>query len=535
MAGSFLASNRTILLVSDDALYIYSSGGKKGLSLVEVVPWTASDFAKNVATIISKDCGGKPVTILNDMVEQHFRKEKVARVSVMDRQNVLTRKLRVAFPNYPIRSALLLKEKLSKEEKKNVSGVYIFAAVPVTEPFKKTMEAAEISLAPISGFCLLPVEASAMVKKLSEKLTPKGKKKAKWTIFMGQHKHGGLRQIVTKDGELALTRMTPVPDFENESAWINGVQQEFKATMSYLSRFGFDLNDGLNVVLVSEPNMGERVQELIDVSCEFFAMSPEQVSKLLKLNIGTLSDTYYADSLHVAWVAGRNSFVLPMKSKAVDKVSKPRQLTIAASVLLGLGLLAQGYQFLDVFASISSNWEDIDLSTNKKLQLDVQYQKEVNKKEALGFDIQLIQSSLSIVDNIKAKQINIFPILYNIGIALGRDMRIDSLNIDRGGDTLVKSVSDLFDPNAPAPVLPLYVATLQLTFPSTTDAEKGNAEVKKLQEALQTLLSDSVVKVSKFLEDYEYSEEIVVEFDADKEKKATQDFVSEIVIEGPSQ
>ena len=53
MTASFLIPNRTVLLVTDEALYIYSTGSR-GVRLVETVPWEAENFEQNVATVISK-------------------------------------------------------------------------------------------------------------------------------------------------------------------------------------------------------------------------------------------------------------------------------------------------------------------------------------------------------------------------------------------------------------------------------------------------------------------------------------------------
>lgn len=83
-----LGSAKTILMIGDEALSIYSSGFK-GLELVEAVPWGADNFEENVSKIIAKDCAGKSVTVLNDTVEVHYRKERVPKVSIMDRKNVV--------------------------------------------------------------------------------------------------------------------------------------------------------------------------------------------------------------------------------------------------------------------------------------------------------------------------------------------------------------------------------------------------------------------------------------------------------------
>ncbi len=530
MSLSLFTPSRTILMVSDDALFIYSIGSK-GVKLVEAVPWNVEKFEESVSEIISKECNGKPVLILNDMVEQHYRKEKIPKVGVMDKQNVVNRKLKVAFPNYPVRAALALKEKVPKGAQGAGGNIYIFAAVPATDAFAKTIAAARRSLAPIAGFCLLPVESSDMIKKLSEKITPKTEKKAKWTIFMGQHHGGGLRQIVIKDGELALTRMTPIVENDNDPVtWANEVHQEFQATMSYLSRFGFDPSDGLNVILISEPNTGDIVNELVDVQCSFYSMTAEEAADHLKMSIGHQEVPYHADILHLNWIGSKSRFILPMRAKQIANVSQPRQIAMLASVFLFLGAAFLGYQLLDSYQTYSENGEQVKNTTRQIADYKLQYQKEVKIKEDRGFDIKLIQGALGYYKRLEDQKIDILPLLYHLGIALGADMRIDRIDLKRGGNRT--KVTELLS-NEKAST-PLFNASMQLTFPSNTDARKGNAQVKELRERLQKALPDHVVVVSKLLEDYEYSEEIVVETGNGSVPVAAQDYVAEITIEGPS-
>tara|TARA_R110002095_G_scaffold147975_3_gene128065 strand:+ start:1760 stop:3313 length:1554 start_codon:yes stop_codon:yes gene_type:complete len=514
-------------MISDDALFIYSISSK-GVKMIEAVPWSAENFEGNVALIISKECGGKPVLIMNDMVEQHYRKEKIPRVSMLDKQNVVKRKLNVAFPNYPVRAALPLKEKIAKTDKSMAGSVYIFAAVPASEAFKKTMAAATKSLAPIAGFSLLPIEASDMIKKLADKLAPKGEKKAKWTVFIGQHQGGGLRQIVIKNGELALTRMTPIVETDDDAAlWANEVNQEFQATMSYLSRFGFDSSDGLNVILIADPSAGDIVSELIDVPCNFHAMPADEVARLLKLSLGSQDAPNLADGLHVAWIGRKSKFILPMKAKQIDNVSQPRQVAMVASVLLLLGGCFQAYQLLDYYQKLTEGQENVGSISQRKAQLDLHYEKEIKRKKDLGFDIQLIQSSLGVQEQFEKKQIPGIQLFYKVGKSLGKDMKIDRIQVTRGKMNLTRRFVD----NDAKP--PLFMASMQMSFPSTTNAERGNKEVEDLRTRLQQELPDHIVKVSKLLEDYEYSEEIVVESGNGSEKSTAQDYIAELSIEGP--
>ena len=521
-----VASSRTILMISDEELFIYSLDSK-GVNLVESVPWSADDFEESVSRIISKNCGGKPVLILNDMVEQHYKKEKVPKVSALDKANVVKRKLKVAFPSYPVRAALPLKEKVSKSDLAIAGSVYLFAAVPATESFTKTIAAAKRSLAPIIGFFLLPIESTDMIKKLADKLPSKDKTKAQWTIFMGQHKNGGLRQIVIRNGELALTRMTPIAENDGDSkVWANEVNQEIQATMSYLSRFGYQPSDGLNIILVSDQLSGEMVDDLVDIPCNFHSLSANDIARKLKLNIGRGEDGCFADALHMAWIGKKQKFILPMRSRQLDTVSKPRKVASMLTVLLVLGSVVQGFQYMSYLQSVSEASSEVDAMKSEKVDLDSRYEVEVKRMEELGYDIQLMQSSLALHSEFENGRVGIINLFRNIGRGLGRDMRIDKISVDRSKPSIMNKFSNKKDPTLASS----FIVSMQIIFPSDTNAEQGNREINALSDRIQKTLPDNMVSVTKLLEDYEYSEAIVVETGDTQQKDTNQDYVAEISI-----
>lgn len=532
MALSFLSPTRTVLLISDDALYVYNSG-PSGARVAEIISWDADNFEKNVASIIAKDCGGKPVLILNDMVEQHYRKERVIRtgVSVLDKSGMLKRKLNVSFPNYPVRAAYPLKEKLPKTDKKQAADIYIFAALPNSNQFAQTVGAARESLSSIAGLCLLPVESSDMVKTLGEKIRKGKKEKSKWVIFMGQHKSGGLRQIVTKDGELALTRMTPIVDVDvDANAWANEAQQELQATMSYLSRFGYHESEGLDVIAIGDPAACQSLEAQASDDCKFTSMTAQEAARHLGLPFARGSDDRYADILHVAWAGRKNKFILPMSAVQLEQISKPRQMAMLGSFVLLLGAAFFAYQAFNEVQSIAEISSDLTDGKRRYSQLEVQYQKEVRRKEELGFDVRLVQSSIAIIEGLKKNQISSLSILSGIGRALGQDLRIDKLTIER--EQPPARTANFFNQQNEDKPQKLFDASMQMTYPATSDVDKGNSEVKGLSVRLRKILPEYNVSVTKLLKDYEYVEQIVVESGDLEKKDLQQDFVAEIAITG---
>ena len=538
MSLSFLSRNRTVLLICDEALFIYSASNT-GVELVGSIEWDNTEFERVVVDTITKKCGRKPVLILNDMVEQHYRKEKVVKVGagLGDKSSMVKRKLNVAFPNYPVRAAFPLKEKIKKSEGQLAADIYIFAAVPNSTQFNQTMSVTSKSLASVSGFCLLPVESSDMLKALSEKLS-KGKKatSAKWCVFIGQHRNGGLRQIVTKNGEIALTRMTPVADVaENVQKWAMEVHQEFKSTMSYLARFGFVPEDSLDVIVISNSDAGDVLNSIVGESdISLHTMTTTEAAQLLNIRLGRQDNAHFADTLHVAWSAKKGSFILPMRATKVDEVSKPRQVAMVASVLLGLSGAYLTYEALASYEAYATVVDDLEQAKNKNSQLDIQYKKELAKKEKLGFNVRLVQASIRVRDKIESENIQILDFFAGIGRALGKDLRIDSLNLMAldipKTSSIVQRYSKRDEPSEP---VPLYETVVKMTYPSTTDIDRGNREVQSLGRRLSQTLKGYDVEVTKLLKDYEYTEGLVVEAGDLEKDDLTQDFLAEITIQGP--
>lgn len=525
-------------MIADEGLYIYSASSR-ATKLVEIVPWDQPSFVEKVSEILVKDCGSKPIMILNDMVEQHYRKERVPKVGMMDKANVVKRKLRAAFPNYPVRAALELKEKLKATSASSKPGsVYIFAAVPSADGYTKTLAAATKSLCSIAGFGLLPVESSDLVSTVSASLTPRGKKKAVWAMMLGQHKNGGLRQIVTKNGELALTRMTPVSDNDTDpQEWAREVYQEFKATMSYLTRFGFAPEDGLDVIAISNPQAGEALGDMIDVTCNFHPLPVREAAKHAGISIGAQDDQRFADPLHIAWAGRKSGLILPMKAPEIEEVSNPRKMAMVATFLLFAGAAVQGYQLLYSFQSMQMIISELNDAQGQKTRLTAEYDAEVARKEALGFDVKLVQAAVELYGDLQKNDLRTLNLVAALGRGLGRDLRMDNLTIERfqgSADTgfVLDSVGseDGTDPSAGEPD---YMISFQMTFPSTTDIDRGNKEVADLRDRLEILLPSHTVAVEKFLKDYEFVDELVVETGEAKKENISQDFVASIRIEGP--
>ena len=528
MSVSFISPNRTVLMIGDDALYIYKVTAR-AVTFVDDIPWVTEGFEGVVSDLLKKDCGGKPVLVLNDMTDQHFKGgQRMPKVSAMDKKNVLRRKIQVAFPNYPIRGALPIKPK--KGEK--TGEMYLFAAVPMSDQIAKTMEAVKISLLPIAGFVLLPVEAADMVAALSKKFTEKGGQSAKWTIFMGQHKSGALRQVITRDGQLAMTRMTPVSDINADpQGWAADVVQEFKATISYLSRFGFSSEDGTDVILIGNPQLAEAVESKIEIECDFRALTPSEAANALGSKIGLQQDANYADALHAAWAGRKNSFALPMHASDLDKIHKPRQAAAAIIFLLLAGGAYLAWDTGNKFQSMMAAKDDLKIQQGLLVQAEAEYREEVARMEALGYNIELMQDTIDVFMSFEDESIETLAFIKKVGIALGDGLRLDKLSYQRVVEET--NAATFVDPNAPVETAPLVMSTLSMSFPPTMELENGIREVQGLQSRLREQFPGYDVEIVRQVARPEYTRDFQgVAGQTDQELAAKEDYVAELVIRG---
>lgn len=524
---------RSVLLVSDEALYVYQTGSS-GVRLIEVVPWDADNFERNVAAILSKECKGRPALVLVDTLEQHYRKERIARagVGMMDRSAMLQRKVQMVFPNHPIRSSLVLDEKVEKTKNKP-ADVFILAAVPDSDNIKKTVEALRLSLVSVIGFALLPVESSDMVKALSEKVSKGRKAKSRWVVFMGAHKGGGLRQIVIKDGQLALTRMTPLSETDAKpSAWAHEVHKEFKATMSYLLRFGYKAEDGLDMIVVSDSAAGKSLEALVEDEYDFFSLTHTDAAALAGVSLARgQQDELAVDAIHVGWAGKKRQLLMSMAAPTLEAFSKTRTAAMLAAMALVVSALVMFYMLVSSIFTASSLGEQIDAQNKIKAQLDAQYQREVQQTEALGFDARLLNSSIEVYQGLEARYVDILGLARSIAQSLDPDMSITNLALSRperstGEEDFRRARARR---SAKAEGQPSYALSVQFSFPGTINVERGNNSVIEFRRKLQEALSDHEVKITKLLRDYEYNETVTVGA-ADERDPAKQSFTAEVVI-----
>ncbi len=494
-------------MMGDEGLQIYRVKSSN-VERIDFVLWNTEDFGRQVVKAIIK-CSRAPIVVLNDMVEQHYRKERIPKVSPLDQANVLKRRLSVAFPNYKVRAALKLKDKKSPAAGDVKGKPYLFAAVPASDSFNKTLEAIRVSNAPIKGFYLLPIESSVMVQTLSKKLAKSKSFMPIWTVFIGQHHNGGLRQIVTRNGELALTRLTPIVDTDVEpDMWAKEVSSELDATMSYLSRFGYNPTDGLDVIISTNESSKESLESLINVDADVHLLTALEISKILGVRIGKKDDYRYADPVHAAFLGKRNTFKLPLQSNSITQLTQPKKIASIAMFILFAGICYFGYGAFQNWTKSSDAQNQLLVATQKTDSLFAEYNIELDRQKELGFDFRLVDNALGIYGSLEEEKLKPLTIIHEIAKSLDNKIQIKKINIKKIENTASSNSQNSFqyeNQSGSDRKKKKLEATFTISFPSSVDTEISVGKVNELRDSLATSLLDYEVTIIKQVADLSYT------------------------------
>lgn len=507
---SFLSPSRCVLIMGDEGLQIYNVNSRK-TARVDFVLWGDDNFVEKVDNAIVKGCKRAPIVVLNDMVEQHYRKERVPKVSIIDQANVLKRRLNIAFPNYRVRAALKLKDKKTPAAGDKKGLPYLFAAVPASDSFNKVLEAIRTSMAPVIGFYLLPIESSAMLRTLSRKLVKSKSFTPMWTIFVGQHHNGGLRQIVTRNGELALTRLTPIVDTDVEpEMWAKELSGELDATMSYLSRFGYKPTDGLDIVISTNETSKEHLEKVIHVDADIHLLTSQEISKVLGVKIGKQEDYRYADPIHAAYLGKQKKFKLPLQSVSITQLTQPRKIASILTLVLMAGIAYFGYTAFNNWTKSSDTKNQLVVAKQQAQSINAEYNVELDRQKALGFDFRLVNNAIDIHNELEKSKLKPLRIIEDIGKALDVDIRLDSLNFEQIAKEPISSANfDVrYDENGniiESVTSNLMKAILVISFPSSIQTDISVRKVNQLRDKLGERLVGYDVSIRKQVADLSYT------------------------------
>lgn len=310
------------------------------------------------------------------------------------------------------------------------------------------------------------------------------------------------------------------------------MSHEFQATLSYLSRFGYSPQDGLNVIVIAGDSLASSLEEMISVPCDYTALTVSEAAKLLGMRTSPADGDHFSDALHVAWSAQKFQLTLPLVSRELQKVSKPRKIASSAMLLLSLGFSYFAFSISLEAQTLFASSQNMEVVMQQKAKIEAVYAAEVQRKEAMGIDVLLIKGALAVHEDLKRKMTNPLVVLEKISYSL-KALRIDGFEFvnDPLGDDVVASSAGA----QPVPTDPLAIRgssfLLKISFSGTVKPQDGNAELEDLRQRLARALPEYDVSIRKNLADLTYRGEVTSETGVTAAARAAADrYLSEIEI-----
>jgi len=501
----FTSKPKSVFILTDEGLQIFYVTPAQ-VHLVITIDWKDPDFFRLARHAVIKNCKKSPILILNDMVEQHYRKENLPQIGGLDKKNILKRRLNVAFPNYPVRAALKLSSKYSQSKPGTVP--YLFSAISLSEQLESVLNIVEQTGVKLIGVHLLPVESTQMIKNLRQKIRRAGGKKPLWTIFIGQHQNGNVRQIVTRHDDLALTRLTPIVDTDIEpDLWSHELSTEIDATMGYLTRFGYKESDGLDIIIVANDKTTPFLEEVIKIPCNLHILNAAQLSQALRTPIGKQDDLRYADYIHAAYQGRQNKFILPLDAPIISQLIKPRKIAGYILLFLLFVFLYLAFNGFQTWQQTAQTKEDLAMTQEKNRSLQEELDKEFEKEKAAGFDFALVNSAIQIDKKLTDNKPMPLPIIQGISGALDENTKIDKIIFEQIENKQQNDRNqysyNIGNTEQEPPKISQAVVTL--SFLKEVLPEVGVQKVNKLARDIQEKLPNYNVEIIKQIADLSYT------------------------------
>lgn len=433
-----LGGKKRVLMVGGEGVVLYSPSGKSGMEREASVAWDVPDFEEQLTESLSRG-GGKSLVILFDGADQTYRREEnIPKLSPIDRPRFVKRKLELAFPSYPIRASMEVKPGGAKKKKgfglsgggSKAAPAYLFVALPETEQVDRVSAAIMEAGIGVAGFGLLPTESASLVSELSEKVFGGSGHRSRWALLVGQNETGGLRQVVVKDGNLALTRLTPASDAGTSGpGWVEDVIREFKATMTYISRFGYTPEDGLDVMIIC----GDIEKEFFsgqDMGVQNFkCLNPGEALKHIGVRSFGLEKSNFADAVHAAWVGKKRSLRLPVRVPSLHRIHAPRLAAAVGAIVLSLGVVGLLGMSGQAMLSYTSTKTEIANKENRKQLAQREYAKESEAFDELPMNPAVVRTAMEVKEMLEKNTVDLSSLLYRLDEALGGDIKLEDLSV----------------------------------------------------------------------------------------------------------
>jgi hypothetical protein len=438
------------------------------------------------------------VSVIVDTLDQSFKEEEVPKVNILDRRKILSRHITMAFPGQSMRGARLI-----GPGPKNTTLIYEFASVPMDGRIPGWIEFYESLPNEKGGVYAIAPENADIVGALTPKTEAEPAESAdapkvnQWRHFIGINVTGGLRQIISKNGRLSLTRLTqaPPPDTPPDE-FADMIIRDFKATITYLRRLGYQVGDPLDLVVLTTAANRDALERLEWTGARGVTfLTPYEAGAMLGLGSIGPEDQAYCDVLHAAWFANKRTPNLKLtRSVAMgDMRDDLRELAFAAAPYAA-GVVAAAILGWSALTTV-----DYVTASSERDQLQAQVSTiriSLSEKQAavagLPFDAANMRNVFDVETSMDRGKFDVLPIFTSVYESLQNDATVNNIKLAPSGPV----------GNAAAGAKPLsesHAITLAMQLASViTTAEEAVRAARRLEGRLAANLGkDYTVKMTK--------------------------------------
>lgn len=301
-----MASHHRVLMVGEEGVILYAPL-EKGIGREAAISWGAKDFDSKMAEALHR--AGDDVVVLFNEADHTYRKEENLPVTQCQSR------LEKAFPDFLTRAAMPMMQ--AHDSKTDAgSGNFLFIGMPESERHGRLGHAIEGAGVHVAGIGVLPIELAALVEELARKVFHG---KSRWALLAGQHETGGMRHVCIKDGNLALTRIFPLDDVgtSTPAAWGATAMSELRATMTYLRRFGYTPDQGMDMMMVCDQSEKKLFAANAIEDAELRCLTLSETLRHLGYQVEGQTGDHFADALYAAW-AERHQLKLQLHIPAIE-------------------------------------------------------------------------------------------------------------------------------------------------------------------------------------------------------------------------
>lgn len=473
------ASRKRVLMVGSEGVTLFGPTAR-GIEREAAISWEVPNFDQQLVESLGEQNRGDPVLILFDGADQTYRKEEnIPKLAYFDRERYIKRKLEQAFPSYPVRASAVVKPK-------GENPFYLFVALPETDRLDKIADDMLEAEVPIAGFGLLPAESVGLVSTLAGKLFGKEGKPSGWAVLIDQHETGGLRQVVVKNGNLALTRITPTSEAGVQGpGWADEVMREFKATLTYIARFGYTAEEGLDVMIICGNIEKQFFNDKSLPVTNFQCLTTTEALAAIGAKGVSLGETNFGDALHALWAARKPKLSIPITVPSLHRIMVPRQVARVASGLLALsfvGLCFFTYNSYDDYGRIKG---EIDDRQRQQTLLQQEYDQESKVFDAYPVKPSVIKGVMGVKNLVDNSGVNITPTLNVLRKALDNDIKLSRLSFTHDAKPVLEAEATPGAP--PSAQVNKGIVTIKFKFTLTGNltleqkVQRAESLTKKLQ------------------------------------------------------